>query len=161
MTSGRGWPFWTYIALLVIIYFALHLALGLGAVVPDLLTIAVLMAARRLGAVGSAAFGLAMGVLRDALSLVAFGADAIALTIVGYIGARSRDLFLGDSLLFVATYLFVGKWFHDVIYYGIAGRALGVDLVSRLLVQAPIGAVYAAAAGIVSLLAYRLVTGDR
>lgn len=161
MSGGRSWPYWIFIALLVLTYFTLHLGLGLAAEVPDLLTVAVLLGARRLGGAGAAALGLALGLLRDSLSLVAFGADAIALTIIGYVGARSRDFFIGDSLLFVAVYLFVGQWAHDILYYLLAGSAMRGDAVMYLFVRAPLMALYSAAAGIVGLLIYRLVTGDR
>ena len=125
------------------------------------MTVAVLLGARRLGGAGAAALGLALGLLRDSLSLVAFGADAIVLTIIGYVGARSRDFFIGDSLLFVAVYLFVGQWAHDILYYLLAGSAMRGDAVMYLFVRAPLMALYSAAAGIVGLLIYRLVTGDR
>lgn len=161
MSGGRSWPYWIFIALLVLTYFALHLGLGLAAEVPDLLTVAVLLGARRLGGVGAAALGLVLGLLRDSLSLVAFGADAVTLTIIGYVGARSRDFFIGDSLLFVAVYLFVGQWAHDILYYLLAGSAMRGDAVMYLFVRAPLMALYSAAAGIVGLLLYRLVTGDR
>ncbi|HEX7118925.1 MAG TPA: rod shape-determining protein MreD [Longimicrobiales bacterium] len=161
MTASRAWTYWAFIALLVALNFTLHLAIGIGATAPDLLTVALLLAARRLGGVAAAALGLVLGLLRDALSLVAFGADAVALTVLGYLGARSRDLFVGETLTFVALYLFAGKWLHDVIYYLVAGAAVRGDAVSRLLIEAPIAALYAAVAGTAALLLYRLVTGER
>lgn len=161
MTADRRWAFWGFIAVLVILDFTLHLALGLGAAAPDLLTVAVLLGARRLSGVAAASLGLVLGVLRDALSLVAFGAEAVALTVVAYLGARSRDFFIGESLAFVALYLFLGAWLHGAIYYFIAGEAGHGGWIARLLVEAPIGAAYAAAAGVVALLVYRLITGER
>ncbi|HEX6940140.1 MAG TPA: rod shape-determining protein MreD [Longimicrobiales bacterium] len=161
MIAGRAWTFWVFIALLIVVNFLLHLAIGLGATAPDLLTVAVLLAARRLRPAPAAALGLALGLLRDALSLIAFGADAVALTVLGFLGARSRDLFVGESLAFVALYLFVGKWLHDVIYYLIAGADVRGSAVVRLLIEAPLAAVYAAVAGTAALLLYRLVTGER
>lgn len=160
MTASRAWTFWAFIALLVALDFVLHIAIGLGTTAPDLLTVALLLGARRLGGAGAAALGLVLGLLRDALSLIAFGAEVITLTLLGYLGSRSRDLFIGEGLLFTAVYLFVGKWLHDVIYFMIAGAAVRGPTVTRLLVEAPIAAAYAAVAGTVAFLLYRLVSGE-
>src|SRR5690606_32731755 len=122
---------------------------------------ALLLGARRLSGAGAAALGLVLGLLRDALSLIAFGAEVITLTVLGYLGARSRDLFIGEGMLFIGAYLFVGKWLHDVIYFTIAGAAVRGHTVTRLLVEAPIAAAYAAVAGTVAFLLYRLITGER
>ena len=162
MTVARGWSYGVLIALLVVIYFGLHLVLGLGDAVPDLLTVAVLLAARRLGGSAAAILGFGLGLLRDSLSLVAFGADTVALTLVGFLGPRSRDLFIGDSLGFVGAYLFIGKWLHDAVYHVVAASGGRWETAtSRLLIEAPLASLYAAAAGVVALLLYRLVTGER
>jgi rod shape-determining protein MreD len=159
MTRGRALSFWILVLLLVVAYFFLHLALGLGAVVPDLLTVALLLAARQMKAPHAAALGLLLGLLRDSLSLVAFGADVIALTLLGYLGSRSRDLFMGDSLLFVGIYLTAGKLLHDLIYYLIAGSALGGGA-TQFVVQLPL-VLYAAVAGLGALLLYRVAVRER
>jgi rod shape-determining protein MreD len=161
MIGGPGWPFWVFIALLAIAHFILHIALGLGLEAPNLLTVAVLLAARRTTGAVAAAIGLVLGLLQDALSLVAFGAEAVTLTILGYLGARSRDLFVGDTLAFVGAYLFIGTWLHDIIFFFLAGPAARGDAVVRYLILAPLSAVYSAVAGVIALVLYRLVTGDR
>ncbi|HEY8484809.1 MAG TPA: rod shape-determining protein MreD [Longimicrobiales bacterium] len=160
-SGARAWYFWTLIVFFVLLHFTLHVTVGLGASAPDLLTVSVLVAARRLTGSAAAALGLVLGLLEDSLALDAFGAQAVTLTIIGYLGARSRDLFVGDSLLFVGVYLFIGKWLHDVIYYLLAGSAVRGDAVFRLLVQAPLAALYAAGVGLLALVAYRAVTGER
>lgn len=159
MSRGGSWSFWFLVALLFVAYFLLHLALGLGVVVPDLLTIALLLAARRLRAPTAAGFGFVLGLLRDSLSLIAFGADTITMTLLGYFGSRSRDLFVGDSILFVGVYLTAGKLLHDLIYYLIAGPALG-DGMLRFVGQLPF-VLYAAAAGLSALLVYRFMVRAR
>lgn len=161
MIGGGPWSLWSFVAILVVLNFVLHLALGLGVVAPDLLTVAVLLAARRLPSAAAAALGLVLGMLRDALSIGAFGADAVTLTLLGYLGARSRDLFIGESLTFLGLYLFLGKWLHDVVYYLLAGPAVRGDALVRFLVIAPLASLYAAVAGIAALLIYRLVVGER
>lgn len=155
------WPFATFIAAFVVAHFFLRLALGLGPAAPDLLLVGVLLATRRLPAGGAAALGFFLGLLQDALAIVGFGASAVILTLLGYVGARSRDLFVGDSLVFTAAYLFVGIWVFHAAHFLLVGRGLEYGAVSRLLVAGPLAAAYGAAVGVVLLGAYRLISGER
>jgi rod shape-determining protein MreD len=152
-----GWPFWLFIAVLVVLHFFLHLTLGLGVQAPDLLTVAVLLGARQLGGGAAAGLGFGLGLLEDAVSVAAFGAAAAALTVVAYLGARTRDFFVGDSLFFLAAYLFLGKWVHEALYYGIAAGVRRGHVVETLLVQAPLGALFAAVAGLVAVVLYQMI----
>lgn len=156
-----GWPFWTFIAVLVVLHFVLHLSFGLGTSAPDLLTVAVLLGARQLSGGRAAGLGFLLGVLEDAVSVTAFGAAAIAQTVIGYLGARSRDLFVGDSLLFLGLYLFLGKWARDALYYGVAEVMRRGDAWGALLLRAPLAALYAAVAGVVAIVIYRSLTRSR
>lgn len=159
MKAGRS--FWIFIALLVVLHFALHLSFGLDRSAPDLLTVAVLLGARQLSGGRAAAYGFLLGLLEDGVSLAAFGAAAVTQTIIGYVGARSRDLFVGDSLLFLGLYLFLGKWARDALYYGVAVGVRRGEPVSTLLLQAPMAALYAAAAGVIGIVAYRSLARTR
>ena len=161
MASRSATGFWVFFIFVLIAHFVIHLALGFGTRAPDLLTVALLLAVRRTRGSAAAALGLTLGLLHDALASVSFGADAIVLTLLGYLGARSRDLFEGDSLLFIFAYLFIGKWLHDLLYgFLVQGLARG-DVVSRVFMQAPLVALWAALAGIGAMLIYRAATGDR
>lgn len=150
-----GLPFWIFVALLVLLHFTLHLGLGIGSAAPDLLTVAVLLSARQLSGGAAAAVGFVLGLLEDSVSLGAFGAAAATQTVMGYLGARSRDLFVGDSALFLALYLFLGAWVQDALYYSLAAVVRRGGSVHALLIQAPIAAAYAAMAGTVAVLLYR------
>lgn len=150
-----GWPFWLFIAVLVVAHFALHLGLGIGSRAPDLLTVAVLLAARQASGGAAAGVGFVLGLLEDAVAMGGFGAGAATQTVVGYLGARSRDLFVGDSALFLALYLFLGSWLQDALYYGLAPVSRRGGAVHALLLQAPMAAAYAAVAGTVAVLLYR------
>lgn len=149
--------FWIFIILLVVVHLGVHVGVGIRGLAPDFLTVALLLGSRRLSGSGAAGLGLALGVLNDALSLTAFGAMAVTYAIVGFIGARSRDLFEGDSLLFVAVYIFLGKLLRDLIYLALTRSAPWSDLWS----VTPIAALYAAIAGLVALMLYRAATSDR
>ncbi|MFW5947114.1 MAG: hypothetical protein ACOCUW_01365 [Gemmatimonadota bacterium] len=149
-------PFWVFLALLVAAHFTLHLSLGIEARAPDLLTVAVLLAAREVPGGPAAGVGFVLGLLEDAVSLGAFGAGVVTQTVVGFLAAGSRNLFVGDSVLFLGTYLFLGAWIQDGLYFTLAGGARRGDPLETLLLMAPLEALYAAAAGLVAFLAYRV-----
>ncbi len=76
---------------------------------------------------------------------------------VGYLGARSRDLFVGESIVFLALYLFVGKWLRDGLFLLFGGTTRQGEVLPSLLLDAPLAALYLAAVGVVVLVAYRRV----
>ena len=152
-----GWPFWMFVAVLAIAHFAFHLSLGVASAAPDFLTLAVLLAARQVPGGTAAGVGFGLGLLEDAVSLGAFGAATITQTVIGYLGARSRDLFVGDSAVFLGIYLFLGAWIQDALYFGLAGEVRRGEPVNALLVVAPLEALYVAAVGLAAVVLYRTV----
>lgn len=166
MSSGlngnqRTWPFGLFIGLLVTFHFLLSIGFGFAQYAPDLAVAALLLGARRLRGSFAALLGLGIGLLKDAVSLAAFGAAAVVLTLTGFLGARSRDIFLGEGAIFTLTYLFVGKWFADAAYLLFAGGALRLQAASWLFVQAPLAALVTASAGALALGSYRWLAGER
>jgi cell shape-determining protein MreD len=135
------------VAALAVLHFVLHVALGFGRGAPDLLTVGLLLAVREVGAGAAAVIGLFFGLLEDALGVLAFGANSIAMTLIAILGAFTRDLFVGDSRLFVVSYLFIGKWVRDLVYWFMAGESLRLPFVDQVLRQGTLAALYAAAVG--------------
>lgn len=133
---------------LLAVHLLLHAGLGLGGVVPDLATVAVLAGSRMLSLRAAALTGFLVGVAEDSLAMGSFGANALAMTLLGAGGARSRDLFVGESLPFLATYMFAGKWLHDLIVWIAAGSAR-TGFAGAMLVDSPVQSLYAAAVGVV------------
>jgi rod shape-determining protein MreD len=160
MANRSSAPYWVFILILVVVHLVVHVAIGLGPMAPDLLTIAVLLSARRLSGAAAAGLGLALGLLVDALSLTSFGALAFVYTILGFLGARSRDLFEGDSLLFVAVYIFLGTWLREAIYVALTRSALNQPW-GVLVTSAPVAAAYTALSAMIALTLYRAATGER
>ncbi|MEX2531541.1 MAG: rod shape-determining protein MreD [Gemmatimonadota bacterium] len=139
------------LVLLPVLHFLLHVGFGLGRVAPDLLAVGLLLAAREVRTGTAAGIGFLLGIMEDAFSLLAFGSNALTCSLLGIVGARSRDLFLGESLFFLMTYLVLGTWIRAALHWLLAG-----DEVRRggvvLLVEAPVDAGYAAVVGIAILL---------
>ena len=157
----RRWPFVVFVILLIALHLFLRVGIGLDFWAPDLLTIGLLLTARRTQSGWAAGIGLAMGLIRDSVNLTTFGSDAVVMTLLGYLGSRTRDYFVGDSTFFLAIYLLLGKWLHDALYFVVA-RAVGErDAVSTLLVEAPIAAGYSALAGLIAYSAYRAFARER
>jgi len=132
---------------LVVLHFLLHVGIGLGRVAPDLLTLALLLAVRETGMGWGGALGFLFGLSEDAFSVLAFGASTLALTVVGILGSRTRDLFVGDSLFFLFVYLILGKLLRDFIYWMAAGEIMRGPFVNAILFDGLLGAVYLAAVG--------------
>lgn len=133
---------------LAVLHFVLHVGLGIGGAAPDLLTVALLLVSRELGIGAAAGVGLALGLLEDALSVIAFGVNSVAMTLLGVAGGTTRDLFVGDSLVFLVSYFVLGKFARDLLGWLLLGSALREPFVSHVLVQGLLGGLYAAVVGI-------------
>jgi rod shape-determining protein MreD len=151
LSTARRWGFWILVAALVVAHFVLHVGFGIGRRAPDLLTIGLLLAVREVGLGTAATLGLVFGLLEDALSVLAFGANAVAMTLVGMVGAFTRDLFVGDSRVFVISYFFVGKWMRDFVHWVMVGEGLRQPFMDQVVIQGVVGALYGAVVGFVVL----------
>jgi cell shape-determining protein MreD len=153
--NGRvGWGFWIFVGFLVLLHYLLRVGLGYEHLAPDLLVVALLLAARYLPAGYAAGLGLGLGIIEGSLVPSVLGATAIALTALGFIGARTRGLFAEDNYLLLALYLFVGKWVFDAALFLGSGALFGAGA-SYLLLVSPLTALYAAAAGLIGITFYR------
>lgn len=152
MSRGTGYA--ALVGLLVVAHFVLRVSLGFGEGAPDLLTVALLLAARRLRPSLAAGLGLVLGLLRDSLSVGSFGADALAMTVVGWFGGRSRDWFEGGTPLFIGVYLTLGVWAHHILRTVLGGVPADGSVIGALVLAPVLGALYAAAAGVAAYLAY-------
>ena len=144
---GRG-VVWVVSAVLVVLHFSLHVGLGIGGAAPDLLTVALLLTAREVGLGGGAGIGLLLGLLQDALTVLAFGANSVAMTLLGVVGGVTRDLFVGDSLVFLVSYFVLGKFARELVHWVVVGDALREPFLTQVLMGGLLGGLYAAVAGI-------------
>jgi len=152
---------WILVGFLVLLHFSLHVAMGLRSGAPDLLTVALLLAAREVGMARAAALGFVFGLLEDALSVIGFGANTLAMTIVGMSGAFTRELFVGDTRLFVISYFALGTLMRDLLHWVMLGEDLRRSFVEQVLVQGTVGGLYAAAVAFVLLTVSGLTRVER
>ena len=140
---------WIVVGLLVFFHFGLHLGIGLGSKAPDLLVIALLIAIREVNMGAGSCLGFLFGIMEDAFSVLAFGANAFAFTIIGIAGSKMRNLFVGDSIGFMAVYLVLGKWCKDLLYWIVAGESVRGSFIDAMLIDSSLAAVYAGSVGLI------------
>jgi cell shape-determining protein MreD len=140
---------WIVVVLLFVVHFVLHIGFSYGRGAPDLLTLGLLIAARETSLGRASVLGLSTGLLEDAMSVLAFGANSIAMTIVAVGGAITRDLFVGDSRHFLPAYVFVGKWTRDLVHWIGMGSEVRQPFVEQVVLQGAIGSVYVAGIALV------------
>jgi cell shape-determining protein MreD len=138
---------WATVIVLFLLHFLLHVGFAYGAGAPDLLTLALLLASREIGLGPAGLLGLFFGLLEDSLSVLAFGANTLAMTLVGVGGALTRDLFVGDSRLFLVSYVFLGKWIRDLVHWVIVGDGLRQPFVEQVVIQGALASLYVAVIG--------------
>ena len=109
---------------LVALHLLLHVGLGLGALAPDLVTLAILIVARTSPLAVAAFAGLVLGLLKDATALSAFGANALAGIVAGILGSLCTRLIV-YSRWFFASYLFFGKLAVDTAVWVAGGDNRG------------------------------------
>jgi rod shape-determining protein MreD len=142
------------VPLLVVLHFLVHLGLGIGRGAPDLLTLALLLAVRETGMGWAACLGFCFGLLEDSFSGLAFGANTLAMTLIGIVGSRTRDLFVGDSLLFFFFYLAVGKWLRDLVQWVATLEAGREPFLNTVLLDGSLAALYVAVVGLLLILPF-------
>ena len=132
---------------LILMHLVLHVALGFGTGAPDLFVVAILLASRSMNVRSAAALGLLLGLLEDAYSMTSFGSNVLALTVLGMAGAKSRDLFVGDSRSFLVSFFFLGAWLRIVLVWAVTEPAMRQPFDERFLLQSGLVALYAASVG--------------
>jgi rod shape-determining protein MreD len=121
----------------------------------DFLVIAVLLVAVRVRPGVGAAIGFAAGILADALAPSAFGASALAFTLVGFGASWLKDAFFAEHVALNALFLFGGKVAYDLVFLMAEGRLSGSALLFQLGVWTALSAAVTALVGIAVMLLFR------
>jgi rod shape-determining protein MreD len=140
--------------LLVLLHFYLRPRLWSARVSPDFLLIALVFFAMRAGPGAGAIAGFVVGVVNDALTPAAFGAGALAHTVIGYLAAWGRAIFFADNLLVNAAFVAVALWVRDLLLLLASGTSQGRLLV-ELTLYSPLQALSTAAFALLVLAAFR------
>jgi len=147
-------------AILVVLHFPLRPLLGWRAA-PDFLVIALLLVAIRVRPGTAALVGLVMGIIADSLTLHAFGAGALGMTVVGFMASWLKAVFFADDLPLNAFFFFLGKWVFDLVFILAEHRAGLSELLAQVLLWSPLSAVVTSAFGLLTLIVLRPILRPR
>jgi rod shape-determining protein MreD len=140
--------------LLIALHFYVRPRVFDGRAAPDFLLCALLLVAVRSRPGWAAVAGFVVGLASDVLTPAAFGAGALAHTVIAYIAAWGRAVFFPDNLVVNAGLFAGGVWLRKAIVL-LASGTPSAQLSSGLLVWAPLQALTTAAAGLLLLLMFR------
>jgi rod shape-determining protein MreD len=143
------------LALLVAAHFVLRPRLGDPRFAPDFLLVALLFFAIRVRPMAGTAAGFVLGLVTDAVTPTAFGAAALAFTVVGYLAGWLKSVVFADNLLVTALFVFAAAWVRDAVEVLAAHQLVGGALAWQLLAFSPLAAVSTAVAATVTLVVFR------
>lgn len=141
--------------LLVILQFTVRDQLGGDRVAPDFLLLALLLYTIRAEPGKSAAAGFLIGLLRDALTPVSFGAGALAHTIVGFFSSWAKAVFFAEHVFVKGCLFFAGTWIRNLIVLLASGGLQSSQVAWELLVWSPLQGLSTASVGIAVLWLFR------
>lgn len=147
-------------ALLIFLHYTLRPLLAWRASA-DFLIIALLLAAVRVRPGVAAMLGFVLGLASDSLALSAFGAGALAMTLIGFSWSKLKAVFFADHVLLNGFFLFLGKWAYEVMMNVMERRMQGAELLMQILVWSSLSAFVTAVAGVLALMALRPVLETR
>jgi rod shape-determining protein MreD len=136
---------------LVTLHFTVRPWLGDPRLAPDFLLLALLVYALGARPGAGAVAGFIVGLLSDALTPVAFGAGALAHTVVGYLAAWGKAVFFAENAAVSGGVFLAGSWLRDLMVLVGAGHVRGGELIWQLLFWSPLKAASTAVTGIVVL----------
>ncbi|MEP7346792.1 MAG: rod shape-determining protein MreD [Gemmatimonadaceae bacterium] len=121
----------------------------------DFLVIAVLLMAVRLRPGHAALLGFLTGLVADSLAPTAFGAGALAMTVIAFTASFLKAVFFADNVVLHGFFFFVGKWAFDIVYTLAEQRLTIGEMLAQLLLWSPLSAALTAVVGVVLLLVFR------
>jgi rod shape-determining protein MreD len=99
--------------------------------------------------------GFLVGLLADALNPVAFGAAALAHTVVAYLGAWGRAVFFAENVLVSAGFFFTGTLIRDFLVLLAGGFVGGSRFFWQIAVWSPLKALTTAVVGVLVLVTFQ------
>jgi rod shape-determining protein MreD len=136
-------------------HFSIRPWLGNPRWAPDFMMLALMTFAIRARPGHAAVGGFVVGIIGDALAEGAFGAGALAHTVVGYLQAWGKDVFFPDNYLVNAGFFFAGVWIRDLLVLLASGRVGAEALLLHLATWSLLLALTTTLAGLVLMALFR------
>jgi rod shape-determining protein MreD len=121
----------------------------------DFLVIGVLLVSVRVRPGVAAVLGFVSGVIADALAPSAFGAAALAFTVVAFGASWLKEAFFAEHVALNAIFLFAGKLAFDTAFLLAEGRLGGTALLVQIGVWSALSALVTAFVGLAMMLLFR------
>jgi rod shape-determining protein MreD len=149
------WRYAAVLVLLVAMHFTIPELTGEERAAPDFLLLALILFAVHARPGAAAVAGFVVGLVADSLMPAAFGAGALAYTLVGYLTAWGKAVFFAENVAVNVVFVFVGVWMRDVIVLAAGRPPDDAVLLWQLGFWSPIKSIVTAAAGAVVLVVFR------
>lgn len=149
------WRYAVVLTLLVVMHFTIPELIGEERAAPDFLLLALILFAVQARPGVAAIAGFCVGLVADSLTPAAFGAGALAYTLVGYLTAWGKAVFFAENMAVTVIFVFVGVWMRDVIVLAAGRPPDDAVLLWQLGFWSLIKAAVTAAAGSLVLVAFR------
>ncbi len=150
----RLYPF-LCIFLLFFLQLFFHSLFGRVAALPDLVPIAIAVAAVRWGVGGVALVGFIAGLIEDSFSTSHLGLNSLSWVGAATSGALIKGSLYGNRLAVAVILVAFLKVIHDVIYYVIYLWGMPGDIFTQLFFFTPLSVVYSAGLALVTFLLFQ------
>ncbi len=121
-----------------------HSIFGLVEALPDLIPIALAIAAIRWGLAGAVIAGFLAGVVEDSFATSLLGLNSLSWTLAGSIGSTIRSSLYGNRIAVAVILVAILKAVHDIVYYVVYLWNMPGDILTRMFLHVPIASVYSA-----------------
>jgi rod shape-determining protein MreD len=137
-------------AILIVLHYTLRPLLAWRASI-DFLIIALMFGSVRMRPGLAALFGFVLGLVSDSLSMGAFGAAALGMSVVGFGASWLKAVFFADNLALNGFFIFLGKWIFDLLYLLVGHSVRGGELFVQIAVWSSLSAAVTALAGVLAI----------
>ena len=140
------------ILLLLSLQVFFHSVFGLVDALPDLVPIAVAIAAIRWGTGGAALVGFLMGVVEDSFATSYLGLNPLSWTLAGAIGSSIRSSLYGNRVAVAVILVVILKAIHEIAYLVVYLWHTPGEMLSEILLYTPLASIYSAGLALVLFL---------
>jgi rod shape-determining protein MreD len=137
------------ILLLLSLQVLFHSIFGLVEALPDLIPVALAVAAIRWGITGAAIAGFLAGVVEDSFATSLLGLNSLSWTLAGTIGSTIRSSLYGNRIAVAVILVAVLKVIHEIVYYVVYLWNTPGEILTRIFLHIPIASIYSAGMALV------------